>query len=91
MISFGKPIQPRRSNRNNLHLALNRHSRMEENGSSLSNDECLISHELLKWVGKLMGIDPTIGPITPRRLLETGKNSIRKRHLRQSDAGNKLN
>ena len=87
--SFGKPINQEDLIGTNLTFSLIVIRGWKKMGFQVSNDEVDLLMNYWKWVGKLMGIDTNYWPDNSKEAFELEK-LIRKRHLRQSDAGNKL-
>lgn len=87
--SFGKPINQEDLIGTNLTFSLIVIRGWKKMGFEVSNDEVDLLMNYWKWVGKLMGIDTNYWPDNAKEAFELEK-LIRKRHLRHSDAGNKL-
>jgi hypothetical protein len=87
--SFGKPINQEDLIGTNLTFSLIVLRGWKKMGFQVSNNEVDLLMNYWKWVGKMMGIDTNYWPDNSKEAFELEK-LIRKRHLRQSDAGNRL-
>lgn len=86
---YGKPINQEDLLGTNLafsHLVLRGMTKL---GMSPSAKEHQAVLGYWKWIGELMGIDPSFWPSTAKEAFEL-ERLIRKRHLKPSDAGKKL-
>ena len=86
---FGKPINQEDLIGTNLTFSLIVIRGWKKMGFNVSNEDVDLLMNYWKWVGKLMGIDTNYWPDNSKEAFELEK-LIRKRHLRQSDAGNRL-
>lgn len=87
--SFGKPINQEDLIGTNLTFSLIVVRGWKKMGFQVTNDDVDLLMNYWKWVGKLMGINTNYWPDNSKEAFELEK-LIRKRHLRQSDAGNRL-
>lgn len=87
--AFGKPINQEDLIGTNLTFSLIVIRGWKKMGFKVSNEDVDLLMNYWKWVGKLMGIDTNYWPDNSKEAFELEK-LIRKRHLRESDAGNKL-
>lgn len=87
--SFGNPINQEDLIGTNLTFSLIVIRGWKKMGFQVSNAEVDLLMNYWKWVGKLMGIDTAYWPDNSKEAFELEK-LIRRRHLRKSDAGNKL-